>query len=262
MSYSYSYSTWYCDDHLSIVANNHKRIGAHKFYLRKAIQHQNNFEKSRGIVNCVAKSKITPVSGQLKEPILGFPATPPQSSTKILGLNIKTSSFTAHHIEVQVKRARQIITGMYSLQGLDIAAKLHLTKMLIISILTYPCTPLNTASISGILKLQATLNKSLNFAYNNRWSRQNFVSARTLHDRANIIPINQILHIRAAKVWDKIAAGISADEEYFDMISNLPFNKPHKNFASSYIRACKDLPPPLYTNRYRYYPDMQTYYNT
>ena len=256
----FTYSTWYCDDHLQIVANPHAQIGAHDFYVKRAIQTQNNFEKSRGIVNSVAKSSITPISAKLYldrgRCILDIPK---KSSCKVLGLNFKSFSFTAEQCKVQARRADEIVTAMYSLQGLDIKAKLHLVKALVITILTYPCTPLNTVSISGAQKLQTPLNKALNFVYSNHWP--NIVSAKTLHERAKIDPINLIIHDRAVRVWDKIAAGISADIDTFNEITDLPFDKPHFRLPSSYGRSRQNPPPPMYTVRNHHIPGILNYYN-
>ena len=257
----FTYSTWYCDDHLQIVANPHAGIGAHEFYVKRAIQTQNNFEKSRGIVNSVDKSSITPISAQLNIDRRGrcILDIPKKASCKVLGLNFKSYSFTAEQCEVQARRANEIVTAMYSLQGLDIKAKLHLVKALVITILTYPCTPLNTVSITGAQTLQSPLNKALNFVYSNHWP--NSVTAKILHERAKIDPINLIIHDRAVRVWDKIAAGISADIETFNEIIDLPFDKPHCRLPSSYGRSRKNPPPRMYTKRDHHRPDILNYYN-
>ena len=105
------------------------------------------------------------------------------------------------------------MSNLYSLRGLDPRSKLILVKTLIIPILTYPVTPLNTASAHGMVSLQKVLNRGLRFVYNTNW--QSMTSSKSLHLRARVLPINQTIHNRAMQVWDKIKNGIAADVETF-----------------------------------------------
>ena len=152
------------------------------------------------------------------------------------------------------------MSRLYSLCGLDHRSKLILVKTLIIPILTYPVTPLNTASAHGMVSLQKVLNRGLRFVYNTKW--QDMTTSRSLHLRAKIFPINITIHNRAMQVWNKIGNGIAADIETFRTITSLDYNKPNSWFPSSYTRAQKAEPPPIYTYRdtrsqrsIRYYKD-------
>ena len=147
---------------------------------------------------------------------------------------------------------------MYSLQGLDAEVKLILYKMLIMPLITYPVTPLNAASMSGMLKLQTVQNKALNFVYNTGWP--NVVTSKNLHLRAGLDPINQVIHRRASSIWDKIEAGIAADRDSFIRISSIPYINPHRLFPSSLVRARKPEPPPIFTQDDTFSPQINDYF--
>ena len=112
-----------------------------------------------------------------------------------------------------------------------------------------------------MLKLQASLNKALQFVYNVNWPT-NIISARTLHARARIMPINQTIHHSANKLWQKIKAGTAADSTVFNKILNIPYIKPNKRFHFSYLRSIKDEPPPLFTVNDSHSRDVLSYYNS
>ena len=133
-----------------------------------------------------------------------------------------------------------------------------LYKMLVMPILTYPVTPLNTAPKSGMLQLQRVQNKALSFIYNSRWPL--VVPSRTLHQRATLEPINIIIHDRARSIWEKIEAGIAADLNSFNRIDAIPYNNPYRNFPSSLYRARKPVPPPIFTLEDTHSPQINAYY--
>ena len=77
---------------------------------------------------------------------------------------------------------------------------------------------------------------------------------------AKIKPINQILHKRARKTWQKIADGTAGDPDKFTEITTLPFPNPHYRFPSSYLRTLKEEPPPIFTERDCLLADVIAYY--
>ena len=268
MDTPHTYSPWYCDDQLQIIATPYKSKFTHKYFLKKAIAAQNGFERTRGIITCDEKSIITPIGMVLPRNIEvtgdgithNYPILQSTGTTKILGLKVNRFSFTASHIDTCVAKGKEFLSKIHSLQGLDCRAKMQLVQALVISSLTYPATPLNTASLYGILKLQRVLNKALKFVFNAFWP--NIITSRALHIRAKIKPINQILHNRANKIWSKIEDGTAGDINSFNSIKNLPFPRPHHNFPSSYLRAQKDEPPPIYTRNDCYSAEAIAYYNS
>ena len=264
-----AYCTWYCDDQLQIIANPHKKLFAHLHFLKKAIKIQSNFERTRGIVTCPDKSIVIPIGHHINENIsldlhgerTIYPTLRGSNTTKILGLTIARSSFTSHHAEIAHNKANAILKELLKLRDIDTRVKLHLIKALIIPSLTYPVTPLNSASIASMLKLQASLNKALQFVYNAHWPT-NIISARNLHARAKILPINQIIHHSANKLWQKIKAGTAADITVCNNVLSIPYLNPNKRFHSSYLRSIKDEPPPLFTINDSHSRDVLNYYNS
>ena len=264
--HTFTYDPWYADDQLQVVAPNFNRAHGHLHHINKAIVSQNNFESTRGILTCSEKSIIIPFGFKLpkevKVPFQGntlvYPSLQGAASTKLLGLSVSSRSFTAPHIKISRAIANNILSSLYSLRGLDQRSKLILIKTLIMPILTYPVTPLNTASIFGMVSLQKVLNRGLRFVYNVKW--QDMTTSKSLHLKAKISPINVTIHNRAVQVWEKIKNGIAADIETFRTITSLDYNKPNSWFPSSYTRAQKAEPPPIFTRRDTHSRRINNYY--
>ena len=90
------------------------------------------------------KSIITPVAqytpadqqGQLTfregQEIFNYPYLDNNETTKILGLNISYRSWTHGHMKAITKKTDTIVSILYGVTGMDIKAKLHLMKAIII----------------------------------------------------------------------------------------------------------------------------------
>ena len=134
-----------------------------------------------------------------------------------------------------------------------------MVKSLILPTLTYPVTPLNSASRSSIINLQRVQNKALNFIYDVRWPMRD--TARSMHTRASMQPLNQVIHNRVCTVWSKIEGGISADYETFRKITEFRYIRPHQWFPSSFLRTRKEVPPAIYTLANMRSHQVREYYN-
>ena len=264
-----TYAPWYCDDlHLAVATPCRRANKAyHKYQLLRAIKNYNNFESKRGILTCVEKSIIIPLAQKIEGNLtfnhngirLSYPYLPPGETTKILGLNISARSFTTKHVTAICIEANQIVSSMYKLKEMKTEDKLILIKAFVISKLTYPDTILCTCSPRSFLKLQRVLNRALKFAYNIHYPV--VATARSLSARANILPLNQIIYIRAKKMWHKIESGTAADLDTFTSIRDMPINNPHFYFPSSLNRIQKAMPPPIFTVDDCVSPNTQAYYN-
>ena len=260
------YSPWYCDDQVQVVVSRGRRRGRHKFILKRAINSQNKFERSRGIITCAEKSLIIPIQHGLHDKISvdtdgtkqDYPIMQNNSTTKILGLTISKSSFTAHHIKQTKGIIGNEMVKLYSLKGLNFHSKKVLVNSLIISRLTYPVTPLNTVSMSNMVTLQTAQNKALKFLLDLKW--QDMVTAEEMHHRAELKPINQVIHNRAKIMWEKITSGQAADANIAREITNIPYTEPKKFFPSSYNRSLKPEPPPMYTSKDTRNPQIKLYH--
>ena len=180
-------------------------------------------------------------------------------TTKILGLHITRCSWTAQHAIKTAKKANKIISYLYAVRGFSTRNKLYLIKTLVIPILLYPCVPLNASSIATIATLQTVLNRALRFAFGVRYP--DMPTARSLHIRAKIKPINIMLYKRAKNLWAKLESGHAGDRNTFEDIIGTPIEKPHTWFPSSYTRAQKPEPPPMYTRQEGSSPQLVAYYN-
>ena len=142
-------------------------------------------------------------------------------------------------------KAKTYLFHMYCLRDLSISTKLTLVKAYIITTLTYPVIPLNTASISCLYQLQTVQNLALRWVYQARYPQM--VTNKELHDRAKIAPINIVIHTRARTIWDKIRAGEAGDLDTFEWITDIRFRQYYKHFPSSLNIASRRIdPPPLY----------------
>ena len=133
---------------------------------------------------------------------------------------------------------------MKGLRNLSIKGKTQLVKSFILTTLTYPCIPLNTCSISRLYQLQRVQNDAIRWIYNVNFTQR--ITNRELHHRANLLPINQIIHSRARILWEKLRAGEAGDQESFERISSIEVTHYFKIFPSSYDISLKEDPPPIY----------------
>ena len=62
-------------------------------------------------------------------------------------------------------------------------------------------------------------------------------------------------------MWSKIEDGTAADIDTFNEIMRINITNPHYYFPSSYDRAQKDLPPPIYTAQDCASQIVKRYYN-
>ena len=100
----------------------------------------------------------------------------------------------------RIDLATDTLIKLYRYKNLSQKNKLKLYKSLILSKLIYPTVPLNTLSETQMLKLQVVQNKSLRFITNT--SLRDRVTAKSLHERLNILPINQTIHNQAKNTWE------------------------------------------------------------
>ena len=172
---------------------------------------------------------------------------PVKANHKILGLNINTRSFVKKHVTEIVNKANKYLVNSKRISKLNKKAKLHITKALIVPTISYPSTILATAAFTNLLKLQTVLNDSLRFVFNIRYPLT--PTCKSLHERAKMKPINQTIHLRSNKIWDRIEQGIAADLLVYNEIMKLDMHRSKYHFPSSHDISIKEEPPPVYTKR-------------
>ena len=249
----HTYAPWYCDDLHMIVATpcGRRNRRRHPYDLNDAIVNQNIFESKRGILTCPEKSIITTIGGGTYQPFqvddgTEYPRLAKGATTKILGLHITNYSFTSRHVKECVKKAKAYLFHLTCLRDLSIPTKLTLLKAYIVTTLTYPVIPLNTASISSLYQLQTIQNLALRWVYQVRYPQM--ATNKELHQRAKIQPINILIHQRAKTIWDKIRAGEAGDIETYERITDIQFRDYYKYFPSSLKIANKRREPPPFYN--------------
>ena len=265
-----SYMPWYCDDLHMIIATpcGIRNKTRHRYHTTEALQRQDRFERTRGIMTCPEKSVITTVSrtekgGPIKYPLqnetVEYKYLASGDTTKILGLNISKFSWTAQHVNKIAINANRIVSLLYSARHLSYDSRLLMVQALVIPTLTYPCTPLNTCSIASFAKLQTPLNRALKFVFKIRYPET--PTAKSLIERTKILPINQIIHKRASNIWNKIRLGIAGDSDMYKKLDESELTKTNRNFPSSLKRAQKDLPPPIFCHADITNFNVKNYYN-
>ena len=214
----------------------------------------NQFEHREGLITEPAKSWIMPI-GSVKEPYIelgGHVYTkPPNGVGRLLGHHFTWRSMVNKQVELQKLKAGRTLNTLWGYRRAKTKTKVHVVKALVFPHLTYPVIPLHTGSDAQIGKLQSVQNDSIRFAFNVGW--YDFISSEKLHNRFRykFQPLNQVLHWRARKTWDKIRAGTGADpEQYRILTENLEPESVEQYdpfFPSSLVLSNGPEPPPLYT---------------
>lgn len=106
---------------------------------------------------------------------------------KILGLTINRSGISKHLGNI-TRKIRTAVAELYRFRSLPTHIKLHLVKVFIIPLLYYSPIPLLIISKTNMVKLQVIQNKSLRFAFNERYPFAR--NRKTLHELANLEPVN------------------------------------------------------------------------
>lgn len=172
---------------------------------------------------------------------------------------LQRTSLVKKHVKTSAQIANSYLLNFNRLQGLDLRGRKLLVKSLIIPTLTYPCTILTTAAFSNILKLQRICNKALKFVLKARYPEIH--TAKSLHVRSKIRPINKTIHNRSQKMWAKIIEGRASDPLAYGAISQIELVKAAYHFPSSEIFSRQEEPPPIFTNDCRMKPRVQRYYS-
>ena len=65
-----------------------------------------------------------------------------------------------------------------------------------------------------------------------------YFTARDLHARSRLKPLNHLVYHRGRRMWDKILEGTAADQGYATtLINNADYTNPHSWYPSSYDRS-------------------------
>ena len=145
------------------------------------------------------------------------PSVPRTKNTKILGLIIDDR--TTFHKQISQKKAiaSTTLSNLQRFRDCSAKTKLHLFKALILPHLIYCPLALSLAAKTNLLKLQNIQNRVLRFVLDVKWD--DFRTTRSHHEETNILPLNQILHLRVLKQLDKFKI---LHEDLYNFINTLP----------------------------------------
>ena len=252
---SFVHSAWYADDNHNIVVTIGGTIHRNNLKVTSIIRQINQFLKHEGLVTDPDKSwmqaahKRPECSNHPTIRVNGHDYTFTNRPQRLLGLYVKPFSWVTEQVNRNSGRAYSILGILKRFKSAPTPMKMYLVKAFVLSVLMYPTVPLHTASDNQMVKLQAVQNAALKFAYNKGWPDR--TKARTLHGGTTpTLPVNQVLHHRANKIWTSISEGRAGDLNTYNRLLTTPtdYNKlPSHPFPSSMDLAFGPPPPPIYS---------------
>lgn len=240
----YSEYVMYADDITQIVAypGKSREIMARK--TSTAIENINEYEKKWKIKTNNNKFKIIPLAKKLTAPIIvNGEIIPYANECNMLGLKITRSGYSKFMKE-KTGRTKQLITKLKRFRNLKHSNKKLLYLSLVRPVLEYPPVPTHALNKTSIKTMQTIQNLALKDIYNIKYPT--LITSETLHLRANIPPINVLLHRRAEDTWNKIEA--NQDETLQNWINQ---NERQEHFTHSWFPSSKKSlrrgePQPIY----------------
>ena len=207
------------------------------------IQKINEFERLWKIKTNKNKFKIVPICVKKKFDItIDGNVIPYSNYGKVLGVKIGTSGYNKH-IQETADKGKRALRELQRFYDLPHRIKLHLVKAFIRPILTYAPIPSITVSNSNLKKLQVIQNRGLRFAYNERYPYTR--NTKTLHELANIEPINYTVYVQADKIFDKLRN--RGDEQFSILLDDYDERKNHQWFRKVKIILDGGIPEKIYT---------------
>ena len=156
----------------------------------------------------------------------------------MLGLKITRTGYATHITETKNTCKREM-ARLWRLKDLGEKNKRKLFHVLISSRLHYPPIPTHCLAETSLKTLQRIQNQGARFITKIRRSERK--TNEEVNRRANLVPLNQSLFARAAKIWNRIRTDMR--EEWAELLSIRPGRK--KNFPLSIPVILNDLPPPI-----------------
>lgn len=217
----YSEYVVFADDVTQIVTYPGKSKSLLAIHTRNAIEEINNYENKWKIQTNTNKFTIIPIGRTTSEPIIVDGDIYPYSTEGIvLGLKITRTGYKSF-IKDKIRRLNITLSKLKRFSNLSSNNKKKLYMALIRSTLEYPPIPLHAMTKSTINELQIIQNRALRFIYNVNYPDK--ISNNSLHIRANIPKIEDLLNSRAQEVWKKITQ-LELTHNLFDFHSEISEN--------------------------------------
>ena len=169
---------------------------------QQEINNINNFEKIWKIQTNIKKFQVIPIGGQRKNKIkINNNEIDYSESGTTLGTLITKTGFISH-VKKRTTIAKATIPKLYSLIDLSPANKRLLYLTLIRSKLLYPIVPLHTRSNTLIKTMQIVQNRCARIITKTKYTDHQ--TNKKVNEKANLPPINTVLHERARNIWNNI----------------------------------------------------------
>ena len=208
----------------------------------REIERINNYEKMWKIQTNITKFSLLSISKWRPHQVtaegrnINF-----KNEVKILGLTLKRTG-SVQHLTNRINYAKAQTAKLRRFKKLETAVKMRLYKTMIRPILEYPVMPNSLASKTQQLKMQKIQNRNLRFITCNDENLRN-LTIEEKHHQLNIETINERLHSRLQKSWERFAI---REPEIYDksMRENNDNFRDHAwwgRAALRYIEAPQDL---------------------
>ena len=212
--------------------------------IERKVKHIKHFEKQWKIKTNTNKFKLLPIAIKKTLPVtIDNEAVVMSKHAKILGLTLSRHGYNKHVTEIKNK-ANVSLSTIRRFHHLKSNIKLHLVKVCILPILTYPTYPLNYISKTSVLALQRIQNRFIRLAFNEKYPYTK--TTEELHQLAKVNPINTTLYERGNIIKNKLLYNIK-DPTYIDLITNHEDTQDHNWFRKPISILNKDKPPPIFT---------------
>lgn len=161
----------------------------------------NDYEKTWKIKTNKSKFQIIPIAlKKTNDIVIDANKIDYLVKGKILGLTINRTGIVTHLGNI-IRKSKAALTELFRFRFLPSNIKLHLVKPFVIPVLCYPPIPLLTISKTKMMKLQIIQNKAQRFTFNERYPFTKNI--KTLHEQANLEPIDYNLFNRASDIFQK-----------------------------------------------------------
>jgi hypothetical protein len=208
----------------------------------REIENINKYENKWKIQTNKTKFLIIPIGrNKTKKVKVGQTEYDMGTEGRMLGLKITKQGFLSH-VTDRVTSARRELGSLYRFKDLSPHNKRKLYLALVRSKLVYPIVPLHTLSFTQLRKLQVVQNRAARFINNIRYP--DIVSNRIANDRAELTPLNTVLHKQANRIWEKLDDYIS--DRVKQILTKHEDRTEHRLFPSSRNKAIGPPPEPIY----------------
>ena len=233
----------YADDLTQIViSENYFTEEQHVNIITRHIKRINEYEKKWKIQTNQLKFNIITLGKRNPLPIrVNNMDIRPITSGKFLGLHISKYGYSKH-INHRKGLAEIALNSILKFSALSPETKRKLYLTIVRSTLTYPIVPLNSIKKTNMIKIQRIQNRATRWITN--YSRLDRKTSKFLHEKSNLIPINEFLNIQADKTFERLLITNPEDtQKLINKAANIYEN--HRGFPSA-LKSIGNGITPLY----------------